>query len=94
MPRSDETKGSGESKYLRTAAAFVLVLFNLWHLAVEQVERREKKELQQTRDEIKAEVIAELKPLVERLDKEVLRKQEAKSKFDLFYEQYESKRSK
>jgi len=89
MPQNEEKKGSGASSYWRTVVVFVLALFNIWHLAVEQVERQEKRELSQIKAEIKAEVVAELKPIVERLDKELFRRQEAKSEFDLFYEQFE-----
>jgi len=69
---------------------FVLALFNLWHLAVEQVERQEKRELSQ----IKAELLAEVKSLKDRLDAQLLREAEAKSDFDLFNEQYLKSRIK
>jgi len=88
MPQSEEKKDSGASSYWRTAVVFVLALFNIWHLAVEQVERQEKRELSQ----IKAELLAEVKSLSDRLDAQLLRESEAKSNFDLFYEQ--TKRTK
>ena len=84
MPQSEEKKGSGGSSYLRTAVVFVFAMLNLWHLAVEHVERREKRELSQ----IKAELLAEVKSLKDRLDAQLLRESEAKSGFDLFNEQY------
>ena len=90
MPRSDDMKGSDASNYWRTAVVFVLALFNLWHLAVEHVERREKRELSQ----IKAELLAEVKSLKDRLDAQLLREAEAKSEFDLFNEQYLKSRVK
>ena len=84
MPQSEEKKGSGASSYWRTVLVFVLALFNLWHLAVEHVERQEKRELSQ----IKAELLAEVKSLKDRLDAQLLRESEAKSEFDLFNEQF------
>ena len=90
MPQSEEKKGSGASSYWRTVLVFVLALFNLWHLAVEHVERREKRELSQ----IKAELLAEVKSLKDRLDAQLLREAEAKSEFDLFNEQYLKSRVK
>ena len=69
---------------------FALALFNIWHLAVEHVERREKRELSQ----IKAELLAEVKGLKERLDAQLLRQSEAKSDFDLFNEQFIRSRDK
>jgi len=83
MPQNEEKKGSGASSYLRTIVVFVLALLNIWHLAVEHVERLEKKELAQ----IKAELLAEVKSLSDRLDAQLLRVAESKSDFDLFYEQ-------
>jgi len=88
MPQDEEKKGSGASSYWRTIVVFVLALFNIWHLAVEQVERQEKRELSQ----IKAELLAEVKSLSDRLDAQLLRESEAKSNFDLFYQQ--TKRTK
>ena len=90
MPQSEEKKGSGASSYWRTVLVFVLALFNLWHLAVEHAERREKRELSQ----IKAELLAEVKSLKDRLDAQLLREAEAKSEFDLFNEQYLKSRIK
>jgi len=90
MPPEEEKKGSDASNYWRTAVVFVLALFNLWHLAVEQVERQEKRELSQ----IKAELLAEVKSLKDRLDAQLLREAEAKSEFDLFNEQYLKSRVK
>ena len=90
MPQSEEKKGSGASNYWRTVLVFVLALFNLWHLAVEHVERQEKRELSQ----IKAELLAEVKSLKDRLDAQLLRGSEAKSEFDLFNDQYLKSRVK
>ena len=90
MPQSEEKKGSGGSSYWRTVLVFVLALFNLWHLAVEHVERREKRELSQ----IKAELLAEVKSLKDRLDAQLLREAEAKSEFDLFNNKYLKSRVK
>lgn len=90
MPQSEEKKGSGWSSYWRTVLVFVLALFNLWHLAVEYVERMEKRELSQ----IKAELLAEVKSLKDRLDAQLLREAEAKSEFDLFNDQYLKSRVK
>ena len=90
MPPEEEKKDSGASSYWRTAVVFVLALFNLWHLAVEHVERQEKRELSQ----IKAELLAEVKSLKDRLDAQLLRGSEAKSEFDLFNEQYLKSRIK
>ena len=90
MPPEEEKKGSGGSNYWRTVLVFVLALFNLWHLAVEHAERREKRELSQ----IKAELLAEVKSLKDRLDAQLLREAEAKSDFDLFNEQYLKSRIK
>ena len=84
MPSEEEKKDSSGSSYLRIALVVVLALFNLWHLAVEHVERREKRELSQ----IKAELLAEVKSLKDRLDAQLLRQAEAKSDFDLFNEQF------
>jgi len=84
MPSEEEKKDSSGSSYLRIALVVVLALFNLWHLAVEHVERREKRELSQ----IKAELLAEVKSLKDRLDVQLLRQAEAKSNFDLFNEQF------
>ena len=67
---------------------FVLALANIWHLAVEHAERREKLELRQ----IKAELLAEVKSLHDRLDAQLLREAEAKSDFDLFNEQFKRSR--
>ncbi len=88
MQPNEEKKGSSVSGYLRTTALFVLILLNLWHMAVKQVEREEKRELSQ----IKAELLAEVKSLKDRLDAQLLREAEAKSDFDLFNEQ--TKRTK
>ena len=90
MPQSEEKKDSGGSSYWRTSVVFVLALFNLWHLAVEHVERQEKRELSQ----IKAELLAEVKSLKDRLDAQLLREAEAKSEFDLFNDQYLKSRVK
>lgn len=90
MQQSEEKKDLKGSSYLRAAVLLVLALFNIWHLAVEQVERQEKQELRQ----IKAELLAEVKGLTERLDKHLLREFEAKSDFDLFSEQYLKSREK
>ena len=90
MPQSEEKKDSGASSYWRTVLVFVLALFNLWHLAVEHVERQEKRELSQ----IKAELLAEVKSLKDRLDAQLLRGSEAKSEFDLFNDQYLKSRVK
>ena len=84
MPSEEEKKDSSGLSYLRIALVVVLALFNLWHLAVEHVERQEKKELSQ----IKAELLAEVKSLKDRLDAQLLRQAEAKSDFDLFNEQF------
>lgn len=84
MPSEEEKKDSSVSSYLRMAVVFVLALLNLWHLAVEHVERKEKKELLQ----IKAALLAEVKSLSDRLDAQLLRHAEAKSNFDLFNEQF------
>lgn len=84
MPPEEETKDSSVSSYLRMAVIFVFALLNLWHLAVEHVERQEKRELSQ----IKAELLAEVKGLKDRLDAQLLRQAEAKSDFDLFNEQF------
>ena len=54
------------------------------------MERQEKKELSQ----IKAELLAEVKSLKDRLDAQLLRESEAKSEFDLFNEQYLKSRIK
>lgn len=54
------------------------------------MERREKKELLQ----IKAALLAEVKSLSDRLDAQLLREAEAKSDFDLFYDQFEEARKK
>ena len=90
MQPEGEKKDSSVSSYLRIAVIFVLALFNLWHLAVEHAERREKKELSQ----IKAELLAEVKSLSDRLDVQLLRQAEAKSNFDLFHEQHLRSREK
>ena len=90
MPQSEGKKDLGASSYWRTVLVFVLALFNLWHLAVEHAERREKRELSQ----IKAELLAEVKSLKDRLDAQLLREAEAKSEFDLFNEQYLKSRVK
>ena len=90
MQQSEEKKDSKGSSYLRASILLVLALFNIWHLAVEQVERQEKRELQQ----IKADLLAEVKSLSERLDRQLLRGAEAKSDFDLFNEQYLKSRDK
>jgi len=84
MPSEEEKKDSSGSSYLRMALVVVLALFNLWHLAVEHVERREKRELSQ----IKAELLAEVKSLKDRLDAQMLRESESKSNFDLFSDQF------
>ena len=84
MQQKDEKKDSSGSSYWRITVMFVLALFNIWHLAVEHAERREKKELSQ----IKAELLAEVKSLSDRLDAQLLREAEAKSNFDLFNEQF------
>ena len=84
MPSEEEKKDSSVSSYLRMAVVFVLALFNIWHLAVEHAERREKKELSQ----ITAELLAEVRSLKDRLDAQLLRQAEAKSNFDLFNEQF------
>ena len=54
------------------------------------MERQEKKELSQ----IKAELLAEVKSLKDRLDAQLLRGSEAKSEFDLFNDQYLKSRVK
>ena len=90
MPLEEEKKGSRGSSYWRTAVVFVFALLNLWHLAVEHVERQEKRELSQ----IKAELLAEVKSLKDRLDAQLLREAEAKSEFDLFNEQFLKSRIK
>lgn len=91
MPQEEESSDSSGSGCLGKVVIVVLALFNIWHLAVEHVERKEKRELLQ----IKAELLAESKSLKddvrslkERLDAHVLREVEAKSDFDLFNEQF------
>lgn len=84
MQQGEEKKDSSVLGYLRLTAGLVLVLFNLWYLAVRHAERQEKKELSQ----IKAELLAEVKSLKDRLDAQLLRQAEAKSNFDLFNEQF------
>ena len=90
MPQSEGKKGSDASSYWRTVVVFVFALLNLWHLAVEHAERQEKRELSQ----IKAELLAEVKSLKDRLDAQLLREAEAKSEFDLFNDQYLKSRVK
>ena len=84
MPQDEEKKDSSALSYLQMAVVFALALFNIWHLAVEHVERREKRELSQ----IKAELLAEVKSLKEQLDAQLLRQVEVKTRFDLFNDQF------
>jgi len=84
MPQEEESSDSSGSGCLGKVVIVVLALFNIWHLAVEHAERREKKELSQ----IKAELLAEVRSLKDRLDAQLLRQAEAKSNFDLFNEQF------
>jgi len=91
MQPEDETKDSGGYGCLGKVVVFVLALFNLWHLAVEHVERQEKRELKQVKEELLAEAKSlkdDVRSLKERLDTHVLREVEAKSDFDLFNEQF------
>ncbi len=84
MPQDEELSDSSGFGCLGKVVIVVLALFNIWHLAVEHAERREKKELSQ----IKAELLAEVRSLKDRLDAQLLRQAEAKSNFDLFNEQF------
>lgn len=67
-----------------------LLADNIWHLAVEHVERQSRQELLQ----IKAALLAEVKSLKDRLDAQLLKEAESKSDFDLFHEQYLKSRDK
>ena len=84
MRPDDEKNDSGEQKYWRMVVFYVLALINIWHLVAEQIERQERRELAV----IKSELSAEVKSLRERLDDQLFREAEAKSRFDLFNEHY------
>lgn len=94
MQQGEGKKGSSVSSYFRTALIFVFALLSLWHLAVEQAQRQEVKELHQIKAELLAELVSEVKSLTERLDSQLLRESEAKSDFDLFNEQFLKSRAK
>jgi len=91
MPQEEESSDSSGSGCLGKVVIVVLAIFNIWHLAIEHVERQEKRDLKQVKEELLAESKSlkdDVRSLKERLDTHVLREVEAKSDFDLFNEQF------
>lgn len=76
---SDERKSIGRS--IRLFLYAVLLLFNIYHVATEQIARANKEEIQALR--------AEFAELRRELMTQSFRRERAKTDFDLFYEQYE-----
>lgn len=70
-------------QYVKLMAGLALVLFNLWHLAKSQADKQNSNELQLLR--------AEFVELKQSLDEIQLRREKAKSNFDLFLESRENK---
>ena len=66
-------------RYVKLMAGLALILFNLWHLAKAEADKRNSDEMQLLR--------AEFVELKKSLDEMQLRREKAKSNFDLFLEQ-------
>ena len=82
---SNERKSIGRSVRLFLYA--VLLLFNIYHVATEQIARANKEEIQSLRAEF-----AELRQELSRQNREFMeqsfQREKAKTDFDLFYEHY------
>ena len=82
MPELESEKGVAKS--LRLLAYVLLLLFNVYHVATEQIAKANKEEIQALRAEF-SEIRRDLIELS-------LRREKARTDFDLFYEQYERSR--
>lgn len=90
LKKGDEQKTLGMS--IRLCLYAVLLLFNIYHVATEQIAKANKEEIESLRLEF-SKLRGEFSELRQEFVDQAVRREKAKSDFDLFFEHYEKSKN-